>query len=134
MNENNIKNVSIEEDVKMKENEILEKIEDLVDEYNECIRTTDPKENAIEWYNGDETITITLSQRRFINKINNLAKLYPDEVRIDKINEDGTMLAHIPLSYLKIQKPRVMSEEEKEKARERLAQYRKNGNKEEDNN
>ena len=67
---------------------------------NEYIRTTDCRENAIEWYNGEDIITVTLSQKKFINKIQKLAKENPDEVIIDKINQDGTILAHIPLKYL----------------------------------
>lgn len=112
------------------EKEIFEELEeDSVEEFDEyeeeIIRGTDERENAIEWYNGHDTITISLSQRKFINKINNLAQKYPKEVKIDRINPDGTVLAHIPLSYLKIQRPRILTEEEREKARERLSQYRK---------
>ena len=101
---------------------------DLEEEYeqeDEYIRTTDLKENAIEWYNGQDTITLTLSQKKFINKINRLAKEYPNEVKIDKINDDGTILAHIPLKYLRITKPREFTEEEKLKAKERLLSYKK---------
>ena len=112
------------------EKEIFEELEeDSVEEFDEyeeeIIRGTDERENAIEWYNGHDTITISLSQRKFINKIKNLAQKYPKEVKIDRINPDGTVLAHIPLSYLKIQRPRILTEEEREKARERLSQYRK---------
>lgn len=112
------------------EDELEEELEDMleideVDEKNDVVRVADFKENAIEWYNGNDIITVTLSQRRFINKINRLAKLYPNEVKIDKVNNEGTILAHIPLSYLKFQRPRTMTEEEKNIARERLAKYRK---------
>lgn len=88
-------------------------------------RNSEFRENAIEWYNGQKTITITLSQRKLINKIMKYAKDFPNEVKIDSINEDGTVLAHIPLTYLKIQKPRMMSEDDKNKARERLQKYHK---------
>ena len=130
MNKENKKKDLLEENIKLELDVEEEEFEDFLDEMeevedNETIRTTDERENAIEWYNGRDTITVTFSQRRFINKINNLAQKYPNEVKIDRINPDGTMLAHIPLSYLKIQKPRTLTEEEKEKARERLAQYRK---------
>ena len=94
----------------------------------EDIRYTDFKENAIEWYNGQDTITITLSQKKLINKIKYLASKFPDEVKIIAENEDGSIYAHIPLKYLKIQRPRELSEEEKEAARKRLEKYRKNNN------
>ena len=91
---------------------------------NEDIRSTDCRENAIEWYNGQDTITITLSQKKFINKVLKLAEDFPNEVKIDKINEDGTLLAHIPLKYLRISRPRELSEEERKAAAERLANYK----------
>lgn len=107
-------------------NEYIENDEIEFDEYEEeYVRTTDLRENAIEWYNGQDIITVTLSQKRFINKLNKLAKEYPDEVKIDKVNEDGTVLAHIPLKYLRITRPRELTEEEKQKARERLLSYKK---------
>lgn len=91
----------------------------------EDIRTTDCKENVIEWYNGQDILTITLSQKKFINKIKKLEKEFPDEVRIDKINKDGTILAHIPLKYLRISRPRKLSEEERLAAAERLSNFKK---------
>ena len=89
----------------------------------ENVRTTDCRENAIEWYTGQEVLTITLSQKKFINKIKKLQKEFPDEVKIDKINEDGTILAHIPLKYLRFSRPRELSEEEKLAAADRLSKY-----------
>lgn len=88
------------------------------------VRGVDEKENAIEWYTGDDTVTISLSQKKFINKIKKLSEEFPDEVRIDRINNDGTVLAHIPLRYIRISRPRELSEEEKENARKRLLAYR----------
>lgn len=90
------------------------------------VRNTDCRENSIEWYNGNEIMTVTLSQKKFINKILKLAELYPDEVKVDIINDDGTILAHIPLRYLRFTRPRELSEEEKEIARERLSKFRNN--------
>lgn len=82
------------------------------------------KENAIEWYTGEDTVTVSLTNRRYITKIKNLEKRYPDEVEIH-INEDGSIISHLPLSYIKISHPRVMSEEVKEAARDRLKEARK---------
>ena len=52
------------------------------------------------------------------NKVQKLAKQYPKEVVIDKINKDGSMLAHIPLSYINIRRPTEISEERREQLRE----------------
>lgn len=77
------------------------------------------KENCIEWLKGQDRVTVTLSQGRHINKVKNLAKKYK-EVEIVAENEDGSICAHLPLSYIKISPPRQVSDEQKEKARERF--------------
>lgn len=79
----------------------------------------DFKENCIEWLNGQEVVTVTLSQGRYINRVKKLTQKCKD-VEIVAENEDGSILAHIPLKFIKISTPKQMSEEQKEKARERL--------------
>lgn len=49
------------------------------------------RENCIEWLNGQDRVTVTLSQGRLINKVKKLAEKYR-EVEIVKENEDGTLL------------------------------------------
>lgn len=82
------------------------------------------KENNIEWLNGQQTVTVTLSQGRFINKVKKLALSYP-EIEIIAENEDGSICAHLPLKFIKISAPRQMTEEQKEQARERLLAHKK---------
>ena len=85
------------------------------------------RENVIEWYTGNDTITVTLTQQRFINKVRKLAETNAN-VTIDAENEDGSVLAHIPLNFLRISAPRQMSEEQKAEASERLKLMRKPSN------
>jgi hypothetical protein len=59
-------------------------------------------ENAIEFLRNDETMTCTFSQQRFINKAKDLAKRYPDEVQVQE-NPDGTIVAHMPVSFLHLE-------------------------------
>ena len=76
-------------------------------------------ENAIEWIRDSDRATVTFSQGRFITKIEKLAKKYPDEVQIVARNK-GSILAHIPVSYIKINnRSHNLSEEEREMLRER---------------
>ena len=82
------------------------------------------RENVIEWYTGSDTVTVTLTQQRFINKVRKLAKTNAD-VTIEAENEDGSILAHLPVSFIKISAPRQMSEEQKAEAAERLKSVRK---------
>ena len=83
------------------------------------------RENCIEWLNCQDRVTVTLSQPRYINKVKKLAEKYK-EVEIIKENTDGTLLAHLPLKFIKISAPRQVSDEQKEKAKERLKTMHKN--------
>lgn len=82
------------------------------------------KENNIEWLNGQQTVTVTLSQGRFINKVKKLAEQRED-VEIVAENSDGSICAHLPLKFIKISAPRQMTEEQREQARERLLARKK---------
>lgn len=85
-------------------------------------------ENVIEWLKDSKTATVTLSQGRYITKIRKLAKQYPDEVEIIRENKDGSLLVHIPVSYIKINNPprREYTEEERAVMAERLRNVKKN--------
>lgn len=77
------------------------------------------RENCIEWLNGQDRVTVTLSQGKYINKVKKLAEKH-EGVEIVKENTDGTLLAHLPLKFIKISAPKQMTEEQKERARERF--------------
>ena len=76
----------------------------------------DFKENNIEWITGDNMMSVTLTSQRHINKIRKLAEKKPDEVKITT-NKDGSIYATLPLSYLKFNPPKDLTEEQKEKLR-----------------
>ena len=79
-------------------------------------------ENVIEFLNGQKRATVTLSQGRYKTKVEKLAKERPDECKILARNPDGTILAHVPTSWVKISPPRKveMSEDRKEELRKQL--------------
>lgn len=87
---------------------------------------TDEYENAIEFLDGQKTAAVTLHDRRLRNRILKLAEQHPDEVSVICRPEEnnGFLFAHIPLKWLRIQPPKQMSEEQREKAKERLARAR----------
>lgn len=62
------------------------------------------RENAIEWYTGSKTVTVSLTQKKFINKVKKLCDKYPTEARILAQNDDGSIYARIPLSALHLYK------------------------------
>lgn len=82
------------------------------------------RENNIEWLNGEQIVTVSLSQGRFINKVKRLAETH-EEVKIVAENEDGSICAHLPLSFVKISAPRHVSDEQREQARERFSAMHK---------
>ena len=82
-------------------------------------------ENVIEWITGDDEIALTLTQRKYINKVKKLAEeLDPPLLYIE--NEDGSVFCHLPLRYLKISKPatREMTDEQRQAAAERMRRLR----------
>lgn len=83
-------------------------------------------ENVIEWITGDDTIAVTVSQKKFVNKIRRLS-LTDENVVILASNKDGSIFAHLPISYLKLSPKRKdnVSVERKAELAERLRQYRK---------
>lgn len=78
----------------------------------------DLKENLIEFYSNDNQATVTFNQQKFITKIKKLSIERPEEVSITHTNKDGSIVAHIPVSYIKLNPPKVISEERKEVLRE----------------
>lgn len=84
------------------------------------------RENAIEFLTGDETATVSLSSKRYVNRILRLAERHPKEVEIVAQNPDGSLCANIPASWIRFNPPanREMTEEQRNAARERLLKYR----------
>ena len=60
----------------------------------------DLRENVIEFLKDSKTATVTFCQGRFVTKIKKLAEKYPDEVKITTENRDGSIVAHVPTSYI----------------------------------
>lgn len=87
----------------------------------------DFKETNIEFVEGEIRATISTHRKRYINRLQKYAEEYPGEVEIVHTNKDGSILAHFPVSWIKISPPRKvnMSEEERRKTGERLRGSRK---------
>ena len=83
-------------------------------------------EIVIEWIRGDSEAAITAyAGSKIKNKVMKLAQ----ESRVVSVieNEDGSIYAQVPVSWIKIQKTREYSEEQKQKMRERLNQNFRKG-------
>ena len=76
-------------------------------------------ENAIEWVNGSDRVTVTFSQKKYINSVLRLAEKDPEAVEVVKMPEDnnGYLYAHIDIRCVRIAKrPRVSEEAKKNMA------------------
>ncbi len=80
------------------------------------------KENNIEWYTGQDTVTASFTQAKYVNKIRKFAE---KDARVEILaeNSDGSILVHLPLEYIRLNakpKRRELTEEEREALRERI--------------
>lgn len=82
-------------------------------------------ENVIEWITGDDRVTVTLSQRKFITKVEKLAESHPNDVKITARNSDGSIVAHLPLKAIKFSIiERNITDEQREELANRLKKSR----------
>lgn len=91
---------------------------------NECV---------IEWMKGENVATVTMpSGTRLKTK---LLKLASESTLINVIqNKDGSVLAHVPVKWIKISPPRKVSEEQREAAAMRLREINERKRKEKETN
>ena len=68
-------------------------------------------------------VTGTLSSGAMQNRVRKLAEQYP-ECDIVAENRDGSIMFHLPLSWVKLSPPRKLSEDQRAAAAERLAKVR----------
>lgn len=79
-------------------------------------------ENVIEFTTGSKRATVSFSQGRYKTRIKQLAKSHPEECEIVAENQDGSLCAHIPVKWIRINPSKELSEDE----RERLSNHAKN--------
>ena len=83
-------------------------------------------ETSIERISGDTYCLVYTGERKFINQLNELAKNYP-EVDIRHINDDGSILAHVPSNWFRFVKPptkRSYTDEQRQAMSERMKKAR----------
>lgn len=103
----------------------MNEFEKVSDEVNGEQKYDTFNEFAIEWVRSSDTATVTFpSSSRFKTKIEKLASEYPDEVKIRHENKDGSIVATIPVKFIKISAPRKVSDEQREASAERFRKMR----------
>lgn len=77
-------------------------------------------ENVIEWVKDEKRATLTLSQRRTISRVKRLAEKYPDKCQILAENKDGSIYAHITVSWIRINPEMELTDEQRQQIAKRL--------------
>lgn len=80
-------------------------------------------ENVIEFEKDAKTATVTFCQGRMITKVRKMAEERPDEVQICSF-KNNTIVAHMPVKYIKIGFTKNVSEEQRKAASERFRKIR----------
>lgn len=82
----------------------------------------DIKETAWDHVSGEKFATICSSEKKYIKKINDLHDKYPKDVDIRVQNDDGSIVARLPVDWLRIKpkKQTSMTPEQKAAAKARL--------------
>ena len=107
-----------------------------MDEFEKAVSEIDERsgnvndENVIESANDKDIIdycnnskglmTVLFTRKKWVNRIKQYAEQYPSEVQIKYINTDGSIIAHVPVSYLRIVRPTQLSDSEKKRRAEIL--------------
>ena len=85
-------------------------------------------ENCIEFLSGERSAVVSFTNKKHINRIKKLYEERKDDFKYFHENTDGSICAKLPLKWIKInpgsKNGRVMTEEQKEAARVRLANAR----------
>lgn len=83
------------------------------------------RENVIEWVDGEDTVAVTLYQKKFVNKVKRLALSHENVVILHE-NPDGSIFAHLPLEMLKLTPKRKdnLSVEQKNELANRMRKLR----------
>ncbi len=109
----------------------LERIADALEVNTNEIIVNDPtmeNENVIEFVRDGSSATVTFCQGRYITKIRKLAAKYPEECRIVAENKNKSIVALVPVSWIKISANKIqLTEEEIQKRTEKLLQVRSQG-------
>lgn len=83
------------------------------------------QEFAIEWIKGNTEATVTTpSSTALCNKLKRLHEECPEEVMYWIENKDGSICCHIPVKWVKINRPHRLSDEQRKANAERLKRMR----------
>ena len=85
-------------------------------------------ENSIEFLKDGDRATVSFSQGRYISRIKKLAAERPAECEIIAENTDGSICAHIPVSWIKLTPAQQLSDERRQRMADVMNQNRQKSN------
>lgn len=92
--------------------------------------TINVNECAANFIKGESVASVTAAAgTKWNNKLRKWAEEFPEAVQIIAVNEDGSVFAHFPSKFVKLERPverkgREMTDEQKVEAAERLRAMR----------
>jgi hypothetical protein len=84
-------------------------------------------ETVFEHLDGKDTWTISTDERTWKNRLCKLAEQNPAEVECVAVNHDGSVMYHVPVSWVRLRPPakRNLTEEQRAALAERIKSVRK---------
>lgn len=86
-------------------------------------------ETSIDRVQGDNYCIVFTGEKKFINQLKEFSKLYPNDVKIQYENNDGSIEVKVPYNWFRFIKPptkRSYTEEQRKAMSERMKRARKN--------
>ena len=83
-------------------------------------------ETVLEHLDGNPTFTVSTDERTWKNRLVKLAEQNPAEVECVAVNRDGSVMYHVPASWVRLRPPvkRNLTEEQRAALSERLKTMR----------
>lgn len=77
-------------------------------------------ENVIEFIKDEKRATVTFSQGRYKTRIKKLAEQKPEECQIVEENQDGSICAHVPVDWIRINPGKDLTDEQRASLADRM--------------
>ena len=83
-------------------------------------------ETVFEHVDGRQTFTISTDERSWRNRLAKLAIQRPEDVECVAVNRDGSVMYHVPASWIRVRPPRqsALTDEQKAERAENLRRWR----------
>lgn len=86
-------------------------------------------ETSIDRVQGDNFCIVFTGEKKFINQLKEFSKLYPNDVKIQYENNDGSIEVKVPYNWFRFIKPptkRNYTEDQRKAMSERMKRAREN--------